>query len=173
MDRDGAGWTHRTASAAQRRRLRRRARRPGSSLLRALAKVAGLAALGTLAATAIGATSLGPVTLPVVDLDPSGVATPAAVASREPIVRLVTGDVHATDATTLRDAGFTVFTVDATAQPGSVTRILVHRDGADALVVAADLRDVLRRGVIERGENLGDGVDLTVVLGADDRDGRR
>ncbi|MFA9430825.1 LytR C-terminal domain-containing protein [Egicoccus sp. AB-alg2] len=97
----------------------------------------------------------------------------AAATDAAPVVRVVDGSGRphlARDVADLaRPAGFVVAVVDEPAdQHHERTRILVHLDDPASLAVAADLRDLLGVGVIEKATaGAPDGLDISVVVGAD------
>lgn len=69
-----------------------------------------------------------------------------------------------------RQAGIHAHEVVDEAAPASETRILVHHDVPAVVAAAADLRDLIGTGVVERVDATVGGAELTVVLGRDARD---
>ncbi|MFA9446548.1 LytR C-terminal domain-containing protein [Egicoccus sp. AB-alg6-2] len=163
-------------SAARRRRLQRlqrqAERRGRSPLLRLATALAVL--LAALALMAVVATATGRFVLPA-ELTTTRAATSASPTEvsrqRELVVRVVDHsgrpDLAVEVAELAAPGGFSTFAGPARGEGAESTRILVHRDAPEVVAAAADLRDLLGLGVIERVAAAPEGIDLTVVVGAD------
>lgn len=105
--------------------------------------------------------------------DLAGIATADAGTPDDLVVRIANGSGDAAltveVARLARLVGIHGFEVADDAAPVDETRILVHRDTPDVVAAAADLRDLIGTGVIERVATTGHDADLTVVLGTDAR----
>ena len=162
----------RRAAAASARRLHRLERTRRRGPLARARTVLAVAAFGV-AAAAVVAAMTGRLEVPTAPGVAADLARNAGAETSGPdlVVRIANGSgddaMTAEVARLAREAGIDAHEVVAEASPASETRILVHRDTPAVVAAAADLRDLIGAGVVERVEATGDGADLTVILGSD------
>lgn len=160
------------ASARRLQRLERTRQRGPLAFAGTLLVVAAGGAVAVVALAAVtGRFEVPPPPNVTIDLASSTAATPTPTAL---VVRIENGsgdpDLTAEVARHARVAGIHGFEVAPDAAWSPDTRILVHHDVPEVVAAAADLRDLIGAGVVERVEARGHSADLTVVVGVDARD---
>jgi hypothetical protein len=137
-----------------------------------LAGLVGVAAIAVAIGAGTGRLDVPPP--PGVHTDLAGIATSDAGTAGDLVVWIANGSgdeaMTAEVARLARVVGIHGFEVADDAAPAAETRIVVHSDTPDVVAAAADLRDLIGTGVVERVAATDHGADLSVVLGADARD---